>query len=105
MTIAPWPVVSVRASFVVVGIAIWFWSQAVLAKRVPKVANEAPLTDGIHLLTARLHARYATRVAAGNRRERPTAIQAIQLRTESRDPTRPIALRSGVPTGGTPAIR
>ena len=67
MTIAPWPVVSVRASFVVVGIAIWFWSQAVLAKRVPKVANEAPLTDGIHLLTARLHARYATNVAAGNR--------------------------------------
>lgn len=66
-TIAPWPVVGVRVALVVGGIAIWFWSQAVLGKRVPKVTNEVPLTDGIHLLTARIHARYATNVAAGNR--------------------------------------
>lgn len=65
--LAPWPVVGVRVGLVVAGIAIWFWSQAILAKRVPKVAVEVPLTDGIHLLTARLHARYATNVAAGNR--------------------------------------
>lgn len=67
MTIAPWPVVGVRVGLVVAGIAIWFWSQAVLGKRVPKVDHEVPLTDGIHLLTARFHARYATNVRAGNR--------------------------------------
>jgi hypothetical protein len=67
MTLAPWPVIGVRSAAVVAGIAAWFWTQAVLAKRVPKVAHEAPLTDGIHLLTARFHRRYATNVAAGNR--------------------------------------
>lgn len=65
--LAPWSVIAVRAAIVVAGIVVWFWSQAVLGKRVPKVTNEAPLTDGIHLLTARIHARYATNVAAGNR--------------------------------------
>ena len=67
MTIAPWPVIGVRVGFVVAGIAIWFWSQAVLGKRVPKVAVEAPLTDGVHVLTAPIHRRYFTNVAAGNR--------------------------------------
>ncbi len=67
MTIAPWPVIGVRAGLVVVGIIAWYWSQAVLGKRVPKVKHEVPLTDGMHLLTARIHARYATNVAAGNR--------------------------------------
>ena len=67
MTIAPWPVVGVRAGLVALGIVVWYWSQAVLAKRVPKVAHEVPLTDGIHRLTARIHARYDTNVAAGNR--------------------------------------
>ena len=66
-TLAPWPVIGVRFGLVVAGIVIWFWSQAVLGKRVPKVEQEVPLTDGIHLLTARLHQRYATNVAAGNR--------------------------------------
>ena len=41
------------ALVVALGILIWYWSQAVLGKRVPKVAEEVPLTDGIHLLTAR----------------------------------------------------
>ena len=67
MTIAPWPAVGVRTGLVAVGIVVWYWSQAVLGKRVPKVAHEVPLTDGIHLLTARVHARYNTNVAAGNR--------------------------------------
>ena len=67
LAIAPWPIVAVRVGFVVAGIVIWFWTQAVLGKRVPKVEHEVPLTDGIHVLTARLHARYATNVAAGNR--------------------------------------
>ena len=66
-TIAPWPVVGVRVGFVVAGIALWYWTQAVLGKRVPKVEHEVPLTDGIHVLTARIHARYANNVAAGNR--------------------------------------
>jgi hypothetical protein len=65
--IAPLPVIGIRLGLVVLGIIIWFWSQAVLGKRVPKVANEVPLTDGIHVMTARLHRRYATNVAAGNR--------------------------------------
>jgi hypothetical protein len=67
MTTASWSVIGVRSGFVVAGILIWYWSQAVLGKRVPKVEQEVPLTDGIHLLTARLHARYATNVEAGNR--------------------------------------
>jgi hypothetical protein len=64
---APWPVVGVRFALVVAGIALWYWSQAVLGKRTPKVAYEVPLADGIHVLTARLHQRYATSYAAGNR--------------------------------------
>jgi hypothetical protein len=67
MTIAEWPVIGVRVGFVAAGIVAWFWTQSVLGKRVPKVANEVPLTDGIHLLTARLHKRYFTNIAAGNR--------------------------------------
>jgi hypothetical protein len=67
VTIAPWPVIGVRTGLVVAGIALWYWTQSVLGKRVPKVENEVPLTDGIHKLTARLHQRYATNVAAGNR--------------------------------------
>jgi hypothetical protein len=67
MTIAPWPVIGVRFALVVAGIAAWYWSQAVLGKRVPKVAYEVPLTDGMHVLTARIHKRYATNFAAGNR--------------------------------------
>jgi hypothetical protein len=64
---APLPVIGVRIGLVVAGIVAWFWTQAVLAKRVPKVGYEVPLTDGIHVLTARFHHRYATNVAAGNR--------------------------------------
>lgn len=67
LSIAPWPVVGVRVGLVVVGIILWFWTQSILGKRVPKVAYEVPLTDGIHLLTARIHKRYATNIAAGNR--------------------------------------
>ena len=63
MTIAPWPVIGVRVGFVVAGIAIWFWSQAVLGKRVPKVAYEVPLTDGLHVLTSRFHHRYFTNLS------------------------------------------
>lgn len=66
-TMAPWPVIGVRFALVAVGIIAWYWTQSVLGKRVPKVANEVPLTDGIHILTARMHARYATNIAAGNR--------------------------------------
>ena len=67
MTIAPWPVVGVRIGLVMAGIALWYWTQKLLGKRVPAVAYEVPLTDGIHVLTARIHRRYATNVAAGNR--------------------------------------
>ena len=38
MTIAPWPVIGARAALVVAGIALWYWTQAVLAKRVPTKA-------------------------------------------------------------------
>jgi hypothetical protein len=65
--VAPWPVIGVRFGLVVAGIAAWYWTQAFIGKRTPKVAYEVPLSDGIHVLTARLHHRYATNVAAGNR--------------------------------------
>ena len=64
MTIASWPVIGIRSALVAAGIVAWYATQAVLGKRVPKVDHEVPLTDGIHLLTARMHARYATNVAA-----------------------------------------
>jgi hypothetical protein len=67
MTTAPWPIIGVRTGLVVAGIAVWYWTQAVLGKRVPKVAHEVPLTDGMHVLTARIHQRYFTNTAAGNR--------------------------------------
>jgi hypothetical protein len=67
MIIAPVPEIGVRCGFVVAGIAAWYWTQAVLGNRVPKVEHEVPLTDGIHVLTARIHHRYATNRAAGNR--------------------------------------
>ena len=67
VTLAPWPVIAVRAGLVAAGIIAWYWTQAVLGKRVPKVAYEVPLTDGIHVLTARFHHRYFTNEAAGNR--------------------------------------
>ena len=66
-SIAPWPVIGVRVLLVALGIAAWYATQALLAKRVPKVAYEVPLTDGIHVLTAFIHKRYATNIAAGNR--------------------------------------
>jgi hypothetical protein len=64
---APWPIVGVRAGLVAAGIVLWYVTQAALGKRVPKVAYEVPLTDGIHVLTARIHHRYFTNEAAGNR--------------------------------------
>jgi len=67
MNIAPWPIIGVRTGLVVVGIGAWYWSQAFIGKRVPKVAHEVPLTDGMHVLTRRIHQRYATNRAAGNR--------------------------------------
>jgi hypothetical protein len=67
ISIAPWPVVGVRVALVAAGIAVWYWTQAVLGKRVPKVEHEMPLTDGMHVLTARIHHRYGTNIAAGNR--------------------------------------
>lgn len=67
MTLAPWPIVLARTGLVVAGIGIWYWTQAILGTRTPKVAYEVPLTDGFHELTARLHKRYATNEAAGNR--------------------------------------
>jgi hypothetical protein len=66
-TIAPWPVIGVRIGLVIAGIILWYWTQALIGKRVPAVAYEVPLTDGIHVLTARIHRRYFTNVAAGNR--------------------------------------
>jgi len=65
--VAPWPVIGVRFGFVVAGIVLWYVTQELLAKRVPKVGYEVPLTDGMHVLTARIHHRYFTNVNAGNR--------------------------------------
>lgn len=65
--IASWPVVGVRVGLVAAGIALWYVTQAALAHRVPKVAYEVPLTDGLHVLTRRIHHRYGTNIRAGNR--------------------------------------
>src|SRR3954466_7650244 len=67
MTLPPITIIAIRIGLVIAGIALWFVTQALLAKRVPKVAYEVPLTDGIHVLTARIHKRYFTNIAAGNR--------------------------------------
>lgn len=65
--IPPLPIIGIRIGLVVAGIIVWYLTQALLGKRVPKVAYEVPLTDGIHVLTARIHHRYFTNEAAGNR--------------------------------------
>ena len=68
MTFAPWPVIGDFASG-----SSWPESsrgtgrRRVLGKRAPKAGYEVPLTDGVHLLTARIHRGFATNVAAGNR--------------------------------------
>src|SRR3954470_1321200 len=67
MTIAPLPIIGIRVGFVIAGIALWYWTQSLIGKRVPKVAYEVPLTDGIHVLTRRIHRRYFTNERAGNR--------------------------------------
>ena len=67
ISIAPWPIIGVRAGLVAAGIVAWYLTQSLLAHRVPKVAYEVPLTDGLHVLTRRIHHRYGTNVAAGNR--------------------------------------
>jgi hypothetical protein len=41
--IAPVPVIAARIALVIVGIVAWYWTQAVLGKRVPKVAHEVSL--------------------------------------------------------------
>lgn len=65
--IAPWPVIGVRVGLVAAGIVAWYVTQAALGHRAPKVAYEVPLTDGLHVLTRRIHHRYGTNVRAGNR--------------------------------------
>lgn len=52
----PWALWGVRAGIVVVAILAWWWTQAVLGRRVPKPGSDVPLTDGVHTLTARWHA-------------------------------------------------
>jgi hypothetical protein len=66
-TIPPFPILGIRLGLIIVGIIAWYLTQALLGKRVPKVSYEVPLTDGIHVLTARIHHRYFTNEAAGNR--------------------------------------
>lgn len=63
----PTPIIAIRIGLILAGIALWYLTQALLAKRVPKVAYEVPLTDGIHHLTRRIHYRYFTNERAGNR--------------------------------------
>ncbi|HZZ43683.1 MAG TPA: phosphatase PAP2-related protein [Tepidisphaeraceae bacterium] len=67
MTLPPTSIIAIRSALVIGGIALWYATQSLLAKRTPKVAHELPLTDGIHVLTASLHHRYATNTRAGNR--------------------------------------
>ena len=67
LTLATWPIIGVRVVLVVLGIILWYWTQSIIGKRVPKVAYEVPLTDGVHEFTKRIHHRYFTNEAAGNR--------------------------------------
>jgi hypothetical protein len=67
MNFPPISIIGIRIGLVIAGIALWFWTQAVLGKRAPKVAQEVPLADGMHELTRRIHQRYFTNTAAGNR--------------------------------------
>ena len=48
-----------RLLIILVGLALWFWTQRLLARRSPiiEVANAAPIADGLHGLTAPIHRR------------------------------------------------
>jgi hypothetical protein len=61
------PLILTRLTLVLAGIALWYLSQRLIASRIPKVSYERPLTDGLHILTRRLHYRYFTNDRAGNR--------------------------------------
>lgn len=61
-----WKLVAIRAGLVVLAILAWWWTQALLGKRVPKSASSSPLTDGIHILTAGMNARLVANVRAAN---------------------------------------
>jgi hypothetical protein len=61
-----WPLYSARAALVVAAIAAWWATQALLARRIPKPGSNVPLTDGVHTLTARWHARLLASPRAAN---------------------------------------
>jgi hypothetical protein len=54
--LAPWPVIAVRAVIVVAAVGAWWWTQALLARRTPSPGSTAPIYDGIHAATAKIHA-------------------------------------------------
>src|SRR5437868_2243700 len=50
-----WPLVAVRVVVVIGALAIWFVTQALLAKRNNIPCGEVHISDGIHNLTAKWH--------------------------------------------------
>ncbi len=61
-----WPLYAARCGMVAAAIVAWYGTQALLARRVPKAESNVPLTDGIHLLTARWHARFIASPKSAN---------------------------------------
>jgi hypothetical protein len=51
------PVMIARVVAIVIGLALWYLTQALLAKRVPKCPDQQGIFDGIHHLTRRYHQR------------------------------------------------
>jgi membrane-associated phospholipid phosphatase len=53
----PGPVMVARVVAIGVGLGLWYLTQALLAKRVPKCPDQKGIFDGIHQLTRRYHQR------------------------------------------------
>src|SRR5690242_2157853 len=61
-----WAVIVARVIAILVGLGLWYLTQALLAKRekrlaaTPRSPDDGPICDRIHQLSARLHRRYFT---------------------------------------------
>jgi membrane-associated phospholipid phosphatase len=53
----PAPIMVARIVAIAVGLGLWYLTQALLAKRVPKCPDQASIFDGIHHLTRRCNQR------------------------------------------------
>jgi hypothetical protein len=66
LLIASVPIMLARIVAIVIGLGLWYLTQSLLAKRVPKCPDQPGLFDGIHHLTRRINQRLLDNPRAAN---------------------------------------